>query len=118
MVYRDRQDQACALVYGSRKTPSFRAERSEDPESRVLEIPYILDSRLRGNDGIPSLSSLSQYHSHLTPALFPPGSHAFPSLSSFHNPEFIVRMAHATGKCSVRRAHNMGRHLPVNAITL
>ncbi len=35
----------------------FRAERSGDPESRLLQATYILDSRLRGNDGIPGLSS-------------------------------------------------------------
>ncbi len=61
------------------KIPSFRAERSEDPDnsalcverpqggqsesSRVLETRYILDSRLRGNDAIPSLSSLNRCHS-------------------------------------------------------
>jgi len=40
------------------KIPSFRAKRSEDPETRMLEVPDILDSRLRGNADIPSLSSL------------------------------------------------------------
>ncbi len=29
----------------------------------MFDIPYILDSRLRGNDSMPSLSIFSQYHS-------------------------------------------------------
>ncbi len=36
----------------------------------MREATDILDSRLRGNDGIPSLSSFSKYHSCKNPIFF------------------------------------------------